>query len=168
MRNKFAIMVLVFLMTAWSGSGRSSKERNFNLRFCYGVGARDILDTYNNAFTKDLVGDEVTVPFVVSDSELQCISGKMTEIGFFNYPDTFVVAKQYRMGVITPYITYYFQVTRDSISKNLYWEDCLATSRDSLFFNPQDSTVGSYHIVREDSATSRLRQLITLVERHAS
>ena len=165
MKWKLSAIIIGLLLLSWSGPGTTQKNRSFSFKFCFGVDALNVLDTYNNIYTKDLIdAGTITVPFVLSDSEMQCINAKMTQIGIFNYPDTFVVANTGRIGVVRPYETYYFQVTYDSTVKRLYWADDIV-DMDSYVTVHQDSTIATYHIDREDSATSKLRQLISLIEK---
>jgi hypothetical protein len=138
-----SIAVLALLVMSCSDYGTSPETRNFNLKFSYGVDARNILNTFQNTYTKDLVIDgTTTVPFVLSDSELQLIDAKMLEIGFFSYPDTFVVPGADTLGYLTPHSTYIFEVEDNSSVKHLYWSDC---------------------IVSQDTNALRLRGLISLI-----
>ncbi|HEY9167453.1 MAG TPA: hypothetical protein VIS48_14965 [Candidatus Kryptonia bacterium] len=144
MKWLLSITVLALLVMSCSDSGTSPEPRNFNLKFSYGVNARNVLNTFENTYTKDLVMDgTTTAPFVLSDSELQLISAKMSEIGFFSYPDTFVVPTEDTVGYVTPNATYIFDVKDNSTVKHLYWSDA---------------------IISQDSAAVKLRELIQLIE----
>ena len=125
-KMKLIILPLILTLTFISCSDSTSPiaSRDFNLKFSYGVGARNILNTFQNTYTKDLILDgTVTVPFALSDSELNRISAKMTEIGFFAYPDTFIVKTGDTVGIITPSNTYIYDVSLKSANKKLYWND---------------------------------------------
>jgi len=136
--------VLALLVVSCSDSGTSPESRNFDLKFSYGVDARNVLNTFENTYTKDLVIDgTTTVSFVVPDSQLQRISSKMSEIGFFEYPDTFGIPTGDTIVYVTPHSTYIFDVSENSTEKHLYWSDS--------------------HMLK-DSAAVKLRRLISLIE----
>lgn len=98
---------------------------NFNILFKYGVGARNVLDTYNQTYTKDMVvGSAITIEFKLSKEELFEIYKKMIEIDFFQYSDTFVVPiKGNITKSVTPNRSYYFQTNYNSKTLELYWND---------------------------------------------
>lgn len=144
MKRLLSITVLALLVMSCSDSGTSPQSRNFNLKFSYGVNARNVLNTFHDTYTKDLIMDgTTTVSFTLPDSQLQRISSKMSEINFFNYPDTFVVHTGDTVGIITPHSTYIFHVVNNSAVKDLYWSDS---------------------IIGQESAAAKLRELITLIE----
>lgn len=138
-------VLFALLAASCSDSGTSPQSRNFNLEFSYGVNARNVLNTFDNTYTKDLVMDgTTTVHFVLSDSELDLISSKISEMGFFSYPDTFVVTQEDSLiQHLSPSPTYVFHVRSNSTVKDLYWSDS---------------------IVSQDSGAVKLRGLITLIE----
>jgi hypothetical protein len=144
MKWKWSILVLAFSVISCSNSGTSPEPRNFNLKFSYGVGAKNVLNTYSGTYTKDLIVDgTTTVPFILSDRDIERIKEKMLEIGFYSYPDTFSVPQGDTVVTVTPHSTYIFDVTNNSLVKHLYWSD---------------------HIVNQDSAAVKLRELITFIE----
>jgi len=140
---KWLLSILALLVMSCSDSGTSPESRNFDLKFSYGVLARNVLNTFENTYTKDLVVDgTTTVPFALSDSELQCISSKMSEIGFFSYPDTFVVPGADTLAYVTPHSTFIFDVKDNSTTKRLYWSDC---------------------IISQDTNAAKLRELVSVI-----
>lgn len=144
MKWNWSVMVLALITASCSDSGISPGVGDFNMKFSCGVDARNVLNTFDDTFTKDLITDgTTTVPFKVSDSALQEIRTRMQEIGFFNYPDTFVVPPEDTASYVTPHPTYIFDVANNSTRKHLFWSDC--------------------H-VSQDSAAMNLRQLIRLIE----
>ncbi len=59
-----SIIVLALLVASCSDSGTSPENRSFNLKFSYGVNARNVLNTFEDTYTKDLAMDGiVTVSF---------------------------------------------------------------------------------------------------------
>lgn len=128
MKRSLSFAILAFLAISCSDSGTSPDSRSFSLKFSYGVDARNVLNTFQNTYTKDLVTDgTTTVAFELSDSELRSIDAKMVEIGFFSYPDTFVVPGADTLGYVTPHPTYIFDVKDNETVKHLYWSDCIVS-----------------------------------------
>ena len=143
MKWYLSLPILALLALSCSKSVAPPEGRDFNFKLDYGIFAKNVLNTYDNTYTKDLVIDgTVTVPFTLSDSELQCIDAKMIGIGFFSFPDTFVVPGADTLGYVTPHSTYIFDVKDNSTVKHLYWSDC---------------------IVSEDTNGVKLRGLISLI-----
>lgn len=144
MKRFLSITVLALLVMSCSDSGTSPESRNFNFKFSYGVNARNVLNTFQDTYTKDLIMDgTTTVSFTLPDSQLHRISSRMSKINFFNYPDTFIVPAGDTGGFATPHSTYIFHVVNNSEVKDLYWSDS---------------------ILSQDSAAANLRELVTLIE----
>ncbi len=138
------ILVLALFAASCSDSGTSPQSRDFNLKLSYGINARNVLNTFDNTYTKDLIMDgTTTVSFALSDSELDRVSSKMLEISFFSYPDTFSVITRDTVVALFPHSTYIFHVVNKSTVKDVYWSDS---------------------IVSPDSRAVKLRELITLIE----
>jgi len=103
-------------------------ERTFpKIVFCYGVGAKNILDTFEGTFTKDLIGDPpITIRMWLTDEEINRIERKLDEIGFFDnstltlyhIPDAGGV-----VGIQTPYSTCYLKVQDGTHVKEWSWID---------------------------------------------
>lgn len=104
-----------------------SNEFTFNFIFKYGFEARNILNTFEGTYTKDMVMDPpITTKLSLTKEELNTINNKMVEIDFFSYPDVFTVpVKDDYVFMITPYENYYFKVQHGSKIKELYWEDSI-------------------------------------------
>ena len=99
---------------------------NFNLIFRYGVMSKNILDTFQGTFSKDMVRDpSITIDLSLSQEEMDSIYQKMVEIDFFNYPDEFKVPvpPDGLVQIVTPYSSYYFRVKYGSEIKELRWKD---------------------------------------------
>ena len=139
------LLFLALLSLSCSDSGLSPESRDFNLRLRYGIGARNELNTFQNTYTKDLILDgTVTTRFVLSDAEFEQIKDKMIEIDFFNYPETFTVARTDTIVVsIEPHATYDFEVKYNSSIKRLHWDD---------------------GTISNDQRAERLRELIRLIQ----
>ena len=149
MKKCWLIIASLALVVALLGTvgcfNRTPEESNFNLIFKYGVGAKNILDTFQGTYTKDMVMDpSITVELSLSEEEMDRIYQKMVEIDFFNYPDKFSVSvpPSESFGILTPYPSYYFKVEYNSQIKELWWED---------------------EIHNKDEKADRLRELIKLI-----
>jgi len=128
--NRFLIITIAILLLSCTETGISPEDRDFNILFRYGVGARNELDTFQNTFTKDLISDgTVTVSLVLSEAELHAIQSKLQQSDFFSYPDTFRVDVKDTVRYIEPHSTFYFRVKTGSNIKTLYWDDWIIPSR---------------------------------------
>jgi hypothetical protein len=119
-------------------------QSDFNMIFKYGVGARNVLDTYTGTYTKDLVLDPpVTIALSLTHDEKNRIYHKMVEINFFGFPDTFsVIRDDEEAGFFMPFSSYYFNVTHKTTTKELVWED---------------------KVFAEDDQATKLRELINVI-----
>lgn len=127
------------------GVGDGNQKAPFNFIFKYSVTARNVLDTFQGTFTKDMVLDPpITIELTLSDAEMDSIYQKMVEIDFFSYPNEFEVdvSGSELIGTVTPYSTYYFDVEYPSGTKELKWED---------------------EITNPDEKADKLRELINLI-----
>lgn len=91
------------------------RHSDMNFIFKYGIGAKNILDTFQNKFTKDLIqAPSVTTALYLTDEDMERIYQKMVEINFFSYPDEFAVNVPAGglATVLTPYASYYFTVEK--------------------------------------------------------
>ena len=124
------------------------QEPNFNFVFRYGIMAKNILDTFQGTYSKDMVADpNIMIYLSLSEEELDRIYDKMVEIDFFNYPDKFSVSGPPGVptGIKTPYSSYYFKVEYNSMIKELWWNDQIVYK--------------DY----QDEKADRLRELIMLI-----
>lgn len=106
--------------------GTEINGKNFFLKFEYGLGGMNVLDTFNNTFERDMVeGPPAFTSFYLTEEELNNIYKKMIEIDFFNYPGIFSidVSSEPEIGIVTPNYTYYFKVEINSQVKELSWDD---------------------------------------------
>jgi hypothetical protein len=93
----------------------------FHFRLSFGVQMKNVIDTFNGTFTKDLVIDPpYTAPFHLSEQHMLTILTEMERINVFAYPDIFEEESNMR---ITPFNTYKLEIEYKGISKTIYWED---------------------------------------------
>ncbi len=68
----------------------SPGDSTFNLIFKYGVDAKNILNTFEGTYTKDMIPDPpIATKLSLTREELDTIYKKMVDIDFFSYPDVF-------------------------------------------------------------------------------
>jgi hypothetical protein len=111
----------------------NSSQNPVNIIFKYGVGAKNELNTFEGTYTKDLVIDNtVTTRLILSHEELRQIQQKLSDIGFFDYPETFPLNDE---RWVTPQVDYYIKVQNGSTVKEVSWNDNSkidSTTEDSL------------------------------------
>jgi hypothetical protein len=97
----------------------------FVFEFRYGTNAKNVLDTFNGTFTRDMVvGKPIVVKLRLSKKQLKEIQNKMLEIGLFEYPSTFSSKPSTAIiGEQTPFDTFYFKVKSGNLTKELSWEN---------------------------------------------
>ena len=144
MEVKTLFLLFSLLSISCSHSTIPSEPRDINLKFSYGVNARNFLNTFQNTYTKDLISSgDTTVPFTLSATDLNQILSKMNEINFFSYPDTFIVPTGDTVSIVMPFSTYNFEVSYKLVNKHLFWRD---------------------EIMNESVQATKLRELIVLIE----
>jgi len=151
MKRRLSIIVSLVLVVSLLGMAGCSTppaaQSDFNLIFRYGVGAKNELNTFEGTYTRDMISDpSITVPLSLAEEEQDRIYKKMVEINFFDYPEKFslTVAPGESVGMVTPYMTYYFRVEYDSRIKEVRWEDEIIN-------------------INENEKADKLRELIKLI-----
>lgn len=125
-----------------------SGNSDFNFIFRYGVGAKNVLNTFQGTYTKDMVMDPlITTQLALTEEEMGRVRQKMTEIDFFNYPEIFAVDPRISGNIVeaevTPYSSFYFKVQNGAQTKELQWDN--------------------KYIMTEDVQAGKLKDLIRLV-----
>lgn len=104
------------------------RPANFELILNYGVGAKNVVNTVDDTFTKDMIIDpSITTTLVLAPHDLDLIYQKMVEINFFAYADTFAIpiASGCPGGGIAPSMSYAFEVVAGDQTKTLEWNDSI-------------------------------------------
>ena len=127
MRTSLLFIIALALMSC-SDKGVSPQDREFNILMKFGVGSRNELNTFQNTYTKDLVLDgTLTVPLVLSESELNAIKAKLEQIDFFSYPEHLpVLPNGSALVAVEPHSSYQIEIKNQSTVKTVYWDDALA------------------------------------------
>lgn len=134
------VLAAGLLLATGCGSGVKSAEtappEDFNFILKYGVGAKNVLDTFAGTFTKDLVNARtVTTRLTLTPEEMAAVYAEMRRLNIFAYPEEF--APRQNGLYITPHPTYYLKVQMDGKVKEIYWEDI--TGEQNLSAQPQEA-----------------------------
>jgi hypothetical protein len=103
---------------------KSSGEFNFILGF--GDYARNIINTFDNTFTIDLVKGFSTIRFQLSEEEMILIEEKFRDIDILSYPAEFKPNPADPNGTITlvmPCSSYYLRIELDGEIREIFWKD---------------------------------------------
>jgi hypothetical protein len=160
--RKALLLVLTGLLLAIVGcsgiaatqepASTTPEKTDFEFILRYGVTGKNVIDTYQNKFTKDMINDpSITIDLRLTEAEMDRIYQKMVEIDFFNYPERFKVSVPPGQPtvIVTPFPIYQFTVEKDSQIKRLDWDD--TTLWDDKETNP-------------DVKADKLRELINLIK----
>jgi hypothetical protein len=83
-----AFTPMLITVTAGIAGNRYSdlSSEGTRIEFRYGVGAKNVFDTYTGTFTKDLIGDPpVTIKMALTEDELLRIEAKLEEVLGISY-----------------------------------------------------------------------------------
>ena len=120
--------LLFALLLPVSCTSKTDSATDFNMIFGYGVGAKNVLDTFEGTYTKDMISaPSLTIDFNLTKEDMSAIYEKIHEIDFFSYPEVFSVMTNQTgtIGMVTPYETYYFKVKSGSETKEVRWENSI-------------------------------------------
>ncbi|MHB1127082.1 MAG: hypothetical protein ACYC2T_09015 [Bacillota bacterium] len=93
---------------------------NFQFVLKYGVGAKNVLDTSKETFTKDLViAGTATTKLRLTPGERQTIYKQMRNIDILSYPE---VIKPVDGLSVTPNVSYSLTISFGNIKKSIYWD----------------------------------------------
>jgi hypothetical protein len=103
----------------------NSNDNSINMIFKYGVGAQNILNTFECKYTKDLIFDPpVNTCLLLNTNELDTILNKILDIDLFAFPDTFIIDDTTgTIGIIAPAYTYKLHIKYQTEIKEFYWKD---------------------------------------------
>lgn len=96
-----------------------SAQSEFDITFKYGVDAKNVLNTFNDTFTKDMiVEDAITVPMKLTNEELVRIQQKIDELNIFQAQEESEVTT-----FSTPCFSYNILIETNGDQQELVW-DC--------------------------------------------
>ncbi len=131
---KFTALVLILISVSAVFAG--NQYPNFSndgtqIIFRYGVGAKNVLDTYAGTFTKDLIGDPaVTIKMMLTEEDLLKIEAKLEEVDFLSQSDWDLIPHGSVLGLRTPFSTYYLKVSFNGVTREIRWNDSNLLSDD--------------------------------------
>lgn len=108
---------------------------DFGFVLRYGVGARNIVDTYKGTYQKDLVSaGTAKTKLTFTPEEMKQIYDKMLKIDIMSYPESFAPPyddhfKPDMVQVVEPHMTYDLHVTFAGQTRNITWNDTNASKQ---------------------------------------
>ena len=121
-----AFTLMLITVTAGIAGNRYSdlSSEGTRIEFRYGVGAKNVFDTYTGTFTKDLIGDPpVTIKMALTEDELLRIEVKLEEVNFLNRSYWDLIPHGSVSGMRTPFSTYYLKVSFKGVTREIRWND---------------------------------------------
>ncbi|MFD2115769.1 hypothetical protein ACFSTH_11150 [Paenibacillus yanchengensis] len=112
----FLLMLVVLVGCTVSEDATEEYSEDFNFVFAYGVMKKNVLNTFDNEYTKDLVQDgTIKTELILTKEEKQEIFAYMKEIGLFQYP------KEITAMNVKPDIGYMFEINNNGIKRQVNW-----------------------------------------------
>ncbi len=117
------LLVAVLLAPIWVPQ---PAERIVSVRFDFGVGARNHLDTVSGLYTHDMVCDPpVTVPMQLTDEDAARILAAAQAIAFFAPPrENQSASTAPATCSIVPCTTWHLEIQTNLRSNSLSWDNC--------------------------------------------
>ncbi len=101
---------------------------DFEFSVKYGVGNKNILNTFEDTFTKDMVVDPpITINLALSQEEMKTIYDEMRRINILDYPTRF---NPDRNIAEVPHPSYYLKIRFNGEVKEIYWKKGIASEVD--------------------------------------
>ena len=114
-------LLVVCNLTSTKNKLPSTKPKDFNFVFSYGVGSRNRLDTIKGQYTKDMVTEpSISTNLKLSNEEMNTIYSEMRNINILDYSKNFKPKNNKKQ---TPFYTYYIKIIADGMEKNISWDD---------------------------------------------
>ena len=109
-------------------SDPNDSTHTFSFILKYGVGAKNIINTFDHTYTKDLVsGPDTSILLHLSSQELDTIRLEMDRIHILDYPKIFAPPwSDNPNGMeksVNPSSSYYFKIQIDNHLKEITWGD---------------------------------------------
>lgn len=125
--------------SAWNAVIPGLASKNFDFILKYGVGAKNVLDTFAGTFTRDLImAGAATTRLALTPEEMGAVYAEMVKIDIFGYPERFTPRQKGTSQVyVTPHSTYYLKLQVGGKVKEIFWED--TTGRQNLAAQPVEA-----------------------------
>ncbi|MFP4527105.1 MAG: hypothetical protein ACLFQX_01030 [Candidatus Kapaibacterium sp.] len=128
------ILIAVVLNGCSGDASKSGRDFDFVLR--YGVGGGNVVNTFDDTYTRDMIVEEdTTIHFELSDSEISDIRQMMEDIDIMDYPEVFDPpysdsSETGPGGTMMPYKIYELKIKMGDRTKEIIWHashDTIAT-----------------------------------------
>ncbi|NLC45114.1 MAG: hypothetical protein GX783_12645 [Clostridiales bacterium] len=126
--KKLSYMLLILTVFLLVACGQNTPtDLNFTLK--YGVGAKNIINTYDSSYQKDLIAEGIEeTELRFTDEEIQQIYNKMKTINILDYPSDYKPhysdnPKPDEDRTVEPHYTYILDMNIDGVTKNIVWVD---------------------------------------------
>ena len=126
------ISCLSFLLI-YNGYGITSNlaqnDHGFHFILKYGIGGKNILNTFDGTYTKDMIVEpSFKTKLSLSKEELNTIKNEMEEIKIFGYPEEYSPRENDGppsdiVSLNEPHSTYYFKIRIGDKVKEIFWVD---------------------------------------------
>lgn len=126
------IAALIFIITALVSCAPipTVARRSDNFAFVYqdyscGLIPVHVLDTTSDTLVYAPLGDptSITVPFQLTDDELESVYQKAVFIGFFDYPSKLLIPDDQVLGYQAPASSYELSMTNGEMTHSVSWTD---------------------------------------------
>jgi len=123
------VVSLILVLTVLVGCNvlqmPTEKPNDFTFILKYGVGSKNVLNTKDGTFTKDMISSGTkTTDLKLSDDELGTVYTNLRMIKIMNYPEVF---KPDRFAItqrsVSPYMTYDLTIGYNGKQKTVIWDD---------------------------------------------
>ena len=119
------VLVLTVLVGCSANQMPTEKPKDFAFILKYGVGAKNVLNTKDGTFTKDMISSGTkTTDLKLSDDELVTVYNDLRKINIMDYPevfkpDRFVITQR----SVSPNLTYELTIVYSGKQKTVFWND---------------------------------------------
>ncbi len=104
---------------------------NFGFTAAFGVGANNLIDTFDGTFTKDIIAapkPNPTIALRLTRKEMASLYENLVDIGILDYPSDFRpdAQQEAKTGIYRwsePHLTYVLRVRAAGCDKYIFWED---------------------------------------------
>lgn len=127
--NKMIYLQGLMYFEVLQAVGGNDQTKDFDFILKYGVGAKNIIDTYQDTFEKDLVSAGTTkTRLSFTDDEMKKIYERMQSIDILSYPTNYAPPyednpKLGMIHIVEPHMTYDLRLNIDGSIKEISWVD---------------------------------------------
>jgi hypothetical protein len=101
-----------------------ARAADFAFTFEFSVCYREVLDTFDGTYTRQIAGEpDVHGPMVLNAEQMQAVYDKLVAIDFWSYPAEYRVPAAEVVAVVSPYYRYALTVRNDGTTHAVAWTD---------------------------------------------